>query len=243
MTAIMQKLKREELEREDAYEDWDINDPLYDQMDERFGYSVPKSEKDSENLHKRARLVLAKAGVEPFKNETVEDYKDTMLESATDNRPGKYANIAGFVSFAFSMVLFISIAISTSGATTGGIIAISILSVIPSGMFCAICVACVETYFRKKYDFKQYDWYIDSISKYKDRIPEFAMQTCCDVQDVVDKEGDLKVKWYINSFKEKKDLEVFDPFLYCIFKTKNAESQRFYLEVWDEPGFKNKKEV
>lgn len=94
-------------------------------------------------------------------------------------------------------------------------IAATLLVAIPTAMF-FLFKACI--------------WEVTPIAHYRQAVPDFALQTALDLKAKLP-----EVELFIESFEKRK---VHDPFLVAVYGGK-----WYYLEVWNEPGFKQQREV
>jgi len=90
----------------------------------------------------------------------------------------------------------------------------------------------------KNMKWRCFDFGSDTVSR--TRIPEFVLQTAVDVTKMMSNDG-IKYKLEIEMLIEKEKVAP-DPFLVLVVDGPERYI-RFYLEVWNEPGFKQRREV
>lgn len=111
------------------------------------------------------------------------------------------------------------------------------LAFVNPNWLCGILVALVTSIpWCMAYDLKfKYVWETDRLEFYGQPIPEFALQTALDVTARLKKQS-VEHTWVVEHLQKKQ--VVADPFLVL-----QVGSQSFHVEVWNEPGFKQKREA
>lgn len=164
--------------------------------------------------------MLASVNVHPFKRELVESYRSEMslrVNGLRDRLECIPVIAASFVTFFLSMCTMAACADAILAAKFCAAAAgVSVLAIIASG------IVLINLPSRNK-------WYTESLRHYRRPVPEFALQTAIDVQEVAMRRN-MKVELDIESFGIP--ARTLDPFLVLVHN-----GTKYYLEVWDEPSF------
>jgi len=80
----------------------------------------------------------------------------------------------------------------------------------------------------------QFEWSQTDLRSYQEIVPEYVLQTAIDIR------REFKDAIFIveHVASKRRSLEAYDPFLICKY-----EGEEYYLEVWNEPGFDQKREI
>jgi hypothetical protein len=243
--AVAKVLKRESIGLPEAKEspETDLVDfsSMADEAQEILGYHVLKvsiTEKAAkEQKLFEVRQVMAGLDIRPFTPESVEAYKAVM-----EWRAQPLSEHIGLWMFGtFAVVLFASMVTFVLGGVTGGLF--NYFSTVPNWLWTVLQCSIVGVpvgfagfllsgflAFPNKETKVSWDRY--SISAYGKPIPEFALQSAIDL-----KKQCPEANFFIEEMVAKR-VPRADPFLVMVFR-----GESFYLEVWNEPGFKGQREA
>ena len=179
---------------------------------------------------KELKEALIKLQIEPFSESTVAIYKEKMARQIA---PGAVVleRLDNAVIICFLFGLLISMVSLVTGA------AFSIFWTPQNWMWYTFAVSLLITMISfiasyltgNKAVFGE--WVKVPLHQYKLLVPEFALQTALDI-----KKEYSDVKLYVEELRLEK--VKLDPFLVA----EDPEGNQYYLEVWNEPGFKQKRE-
>lgn len=216
---VMPVLEREEMAT-DPCEEVAKEDVLFAEAAHSLGYTplrrAVRRQQDNAQLRSQLRL----AGVVPFTTESVEKHKRAVIGNIYKAKCRMLAVVSGIVAAIFlslSLVGWASEAF-TRETTLPGVLVLSTMG----WLVCVTLVAAVV------FDVKEsYQWELYPLQSFTDQVPEFAIQTALDIRSHCP---------YAEFFVCKLEQ---DPFL-CV---KIGHSDLCYIEVWNEPGFKQRREV
>jgi hypothetical protein len=179
---------------------------------------------------------LSKIDAVPFEPEAVERYKKRMLKQNTSlfvrwnwkkdniNGLGVASIVLGVVSILITVICVI-VCIKNHRWS----------NFLHYGIW--VELSCLASFFTTVYQaeksYKSFSWDSTPIKGYRNPIPEFVLGTALNVKEVFP-----QAVFYIQSFIERQSQVEDDPFLIA-----EIDNQRFYLEVWNEPGFEKKRIV
>ena len=190
---------------------------LAKQAEEVLGYRAGRKEIESDKALRRVARVFEKLGIQPFDDDAVEAYK---------RRKERRANKWMFVWLGVALVGMVSIAPFSVMAHMvngwwgiGGLVGLVALV----GGFVTAC------------NVRIHEWSWRELQLYSSPVPEFALQTAIDVS----RELGLPHahEWFVDELRARQR-PAADPFLVL-----RCAGREFYLEVWNEPDFKAKREV
>lgn len=233
MVKMLQRVEAEQAEEEQ----FEITD------DKRFaqeakmllGYSMLETENASQirkQAHQTSMLkvnaklveILKELDIRPFSKKSVEAYKTNKIKKL------KRRDHTSFAMFVFGVVLVVSsivlIFASAAKDNDGGDV-LSDWWAIP-GILMAICSIPLIG-LNVPSDRKRYEWTQTKIAFYGRPIPEFAIQTAIDIKKRLP-EAYFEVE-------ELTERRVVDPFLVVSVE----HGPDYYIEVWNEPGFKQER--
>lgn len=182
---------------------------------------------------KDLRQAMEKLGIKPFTEDSVKRYKKKTQWRAISLRERFCEPIA--LGFFFLMCFAVAVAIVGFVAMTTFLLspewskttmgAAAIVGVVSLLFFLGFGCAVPE---KKTTSVR---WKLIPISEYEGPIPEFALQTAVDLGKAC-----RNSRFFVEELIVKK--EVVDPFLVV-----TLGDAKYYLEVWNEPGFKGKREA
>lgn len=180
-----------------------------------LGYTLLKELEESERGDRKIAKVLKELNIEPLSNESVEHYKKNEINKKEPRWLGwlALAELVGGVILGIYM----------------GLVGLLMIAVVPVLIMTTVAVADLI------YGFNGWGWNAVPLRDTRQRIPEFALQTALDVKKKLE-EHNVQATFYVD-FLEKNRVK-YDPFLFLY-----ANGRRWYLEYWNEPNFKAKKEV
>jgi hypothetical protein len=215
----------ETLERADLRE-CGVDVDVADEAVQVLGYSVGAAAC-------RLERALIAAGVRPFTQKSVERYKNSKTVQGFNDLAGGLA-IAGFVCFALVFVASITNICAAANADHPPVwwyVICAVLPVLGVGLWWCAAVAAKSPVV----------WKSTAINQYKKPIPEFALATAIDVKRRCQGLG-VEVTLYIDEIDvdatKQQAAKLRDPFL--TVGTLNNPNV-YYLEVWNEPGFKRER--
>ncbi len=174
--------------------------------------------------------ILAELGIRPFSESSVAEYKATKVQ-AIERMAGKIERLYAFLLVLSIVVVAVGILVTAFYATLFITSWTGIGLVVGGGLFIRI----VNDYAGRAIT-RVGKWVGVSLRGYNRRVPEFALQTACLVQQRNITGARLEVEEFLIDSVPK------DPFLVLVTKTKNGE-YRYYLEVWDEAEYEAKREI
>lgn len=202
---------------------------------ELLGYDVLQKAAESK---KGFAQVLLELDIKPFSSEKVMIYKKHQLK-ANSNFLSRHETfffvmaerilpVIILLSVASTFILFGASAISYFGWVSWGF---SWLWSMISGMLCAAFFALVVL--TDYIIVVTANWQRVALSYYKEPVPEFALQTAVDIAGRTD-----EVEFFVDRLVINK--RTLDPFLVARCKKDTTD---YYLEVWNEPGFKQERKI
>jgi hypothetical protein len=191
-------------------------DPIVEQAKTSLGYNFPGRSRELEDA-------LAKIGVQPFTARTVERYK---LKKRVSQRDGIGTAIFFCITFGIGFgVMAIGFTIGWAcAAAEFKIENIASLYAVSAGLFLTSTGLMI---FAMSHG-PQAEWVKIAISEYKKPVPEFALQTAVNLNAICPRVS--------LSVEEMQKTEDKDPFLVA-----SLDGASYYLEVWNEPGFKQER--
>ncbi|TSC84436.1 MAG: hypothetical protein G01um101417_242 [Parcubacteria group bacterium Gr01-1014_17] len=195
---------------------------VLDYAHEQLGYHHPQKEK----LCKEGSLACALriAGITPFSHDSVRKYKEEQIKKfGDDNRL-----IPLFKFFGVSIVLAVASSIIFVSNDAGLVKTIS--SVCASGfvaMFVVLFIILVCSMSTKDRAF----WKITPLKEYSGPVPGFALATAKEIHQRV-----CGATFFIDEMIVEKVQR--DPFLVV-----RGDGEEYYVEVWEEPGYEQKRKA
>jgi hypothetical protein len=190
----------------------------------------------AQRVRERLRGSLEKHDIRPFATESVERYKAAQLAAVdgpfvaamrwwAQSYSGMVACCGGAIA---TLVLLIISAVFSSAACLG----MSLLTLLLAG---SVLVAFAIS---NSID-SRYEWVTSPLSLYRRPIPEYALQTAVDIaSDCPDVQIRVDELVYIPPAEQRRARQrALDPLLYILLPAADSDTQRLYLEVWNEPRF------
>jgi len=221
-----------------------INQNVLDYADRTLGYRHPHKQR----LACKGRLAqaLKVAGIQPFTNESVAAYKEKMLGQKTwlysflNNNNSDAFQVIGALGLLCSVATFVFSGSTSYGYYVGGgsfwfswhhafwtLVSGALVAIFGTiGFFGHL----LKT---QPYEY-QVSWEIKPLANYDQPVPEFALATSMELHQRVP-----EVKFSIDQFVVTKARKITqDPFLIA-----ELGEEKYYIEVWDEPGYKQERKA
>ncbi len=222
-------LERQAICQAQAREKKEFLDELAEKSAELLGYHQLKKRVTAET---KPEEILAQLEIKPFTTDSVRKYQDQMV---LQDRPFfvRHGNfLAGLMLcvavLSLTALLLVGVPAAIAGANWFSAFATtSIVTVILSVVF-GIRVS-------NKYDsYAPGQWRRTAFKEYEEPVPTFAVSTAVEL-----KERLPDAEFFVEKFEEGRYVKrVRDPFLVM-----EAGGQTFYLEVWQEPDFRAKRQI
>ncbi len=197
-------------------EDTGFFESFCEEVQGKLGYSMPRNLGD-ENL----RQALVDLGIKPFDPKSVEAYKKGKTAARLD-RAMEVQFFSGLAFLIGSLVVCLVVNVLAAGPfvfwPVYGVIA---------GVVATLSSVVIASVFAKNLE-----WESVRLESYRQEIPLYALQTALDIKEKCPESG-----FFVDSLVRQ-----VDPFLYVRGNGEAWDSPRYYLEVWNEPGFDKKKE-
>lgn len=176
---------------------------------------------------------LKEQDIMPFTNESVVEYKEKAIHEADKTRLQRieryvYRNPA-FAALSIVLAFGSLISIPMSFSMSSWPLALMMTA------FVSLPIFCVGAWLFVKIDGRaptEYLWSHEHLDSYPLPIPEYVLETAVRIREK------FPASFTICSLKERRETLPLDPFLVCHYV-----SQAYYLEVWNEPGYKQTREV
>ncbi|MBI2096045.1 MAG: hypothetical protein HYT43_00160 [Candidatus Taylorbacteria bacterium] len=239
MTAILEREELPEIDPEKLVAR-NVLDYARDKLDYRHPNAIAQNEETT------LCTALRTAGIRPLNEKSVERYKTEMLHKHSPSwvsRSMAYEEpvpLYVFGSFAAAGVMAAMVVLVAGGvylwadkvdsARIGLIILKSTIIFLGCGTV-ATLMAFLAGIGRRVCGWKTLS--LGEYSRLKKAVPEFALQTAVEVHQ----RSGGKVFFFVEEFEVER--RVMDPFLIA----QGPEGDTYYLEVWDEPGFKRKRKA
>jgi hypothetical protein len=191
------------------------------------------AQKQNEAGTQFAADVFARLGIEPFTNESVERYKAKMLHKL--NKPYRLDELCDHGGFAASYIisgvalLIFSLACLFIGIDAGWhkvplvVKTLAVASTIIPAWAISVGVRAKRI---------QWEWRSVPLHQTNSHIPAFAISRAIELRQELGANVNLGIE-ELRSWERTKD-----PFLFA-----DIAGKRYYLDVWDEPGFEGRRTV
>jgi hypothetical protein len=225
MQMIKTELAREPLTI-DRHEDYD---DFGKRCADKLGYNLLAKDVNKAQEHQIIKEVFDSLAFAPLRADLVAKYKD-----ARDRRNyHKNENVTGFCGLALGLTL-------VSLAFCGGdyLLAETSKAGLPALIFfisvvlAAIVFLAAKPFFTLTLGY----WQSNTLKEYHRTVPKFALQTALEIGQRLDERG---FKSYYFQVEWLSESNTTDPFL--VLNT--DDGNRYYLEVWEEPGFDVQREI
>ncbi len=183
---------------------------------EKLGYSVLVNVEKGEHNKFRMTEILNELDIKPFTNESVAKYKAQQIS----NKEPKWLQRL----VALELIAFIALGIYI-GWPHG------LWMILAAFIGFMITMAITDAI----WEWSGWGWISLAVKDETSRIPEFALQTAMDVRDRLAAESIPALIGVETLIRQQVRA---DPFLFV-----EVDGQRWYLEVWNEPSFKAKREL
>ena len=208
--------------------------PLANEAAKLLGYGVLKkglvNAQKSKEQTAPLRQALFSLGIQPFTASSVAAYKEEKNRTCKPARE-RVGDAIGMTSVGGLMIIVPCFAVSGLVCTIShfpGWIFTSITWLVTSAIICGAGII-IGVMIHGTEETKT-GWNPVPISNYPEPIPEFALQTAVDV-----KKACPEANFFIEELVVKK---IPDPFLVA-----ELAGEKYYLEVWNEPGFEKVREA
>lgn len=175
----------------------------------------------------KLQQAMRELDIQPFRAADVERYKKAEAKRASSNIFLRHAEDITFGIFVFAAVMLVGSVIGCLAAST-----------VPGWLWLApvVCVAVIVTDAiaaggLSSTEIVSAKWKREPLGSYSSPIPEFALQTAVDL-----KRRCPIAEFYVDELTVEK--RVLDPFLVV-----RCGGQQYFLEVWNEPRFQQKRSV
>lgn len=215
----------------------ELDEKLRTEAEKLLGYKGPADiGKAKEKFEKQVKEVFDGLGLRPFTRASVEAYKTKAAWSGWSKKHGWQAAACGIAGAA-----------GIAGFATS--IALDHWAIVPLLPVSAILIAGAIAN-AKRFVGPTWQWRIAALGGgwndvYTGRVPEFALQTAVDLKKACNKAG-MKADFYVE-FMQEKALRHPDPFLAVVvsdeFAPTRLRTDLLYIEVWNEPKYKQEREV
>lgn len=217
-------LKREPLTPQETVEDVDLMlGELGRQSKEKLRYRGLHREAVRLKSKISLQQTLADLGIHPFTASSVQRYKEKCERKANTRLAEISACVAGIAVIVWLGALMVLLGCVFAGAAAGAFYS-AVTFVIAVAVSIAGGILAAQTGLERK-------WKMTEIANYAKPIPTYALQTAVDVT-----QSCPPARFYVCSLKQEQT--VLDPFLVV-----RAGGEEYYLEVWNEPGFNEEREV
>jgi hypothetical protein len=196
------------------------------QVGERLGYTNLANTEVADEQLKRC---LAELEIQPFTAESVTKYKAQAVaefEAAAVKRGEGELSDTSLRWFAASVICGLALLLATALASpfVGNPAA---FLVFVGAFVVAGALAMVGLLIPRE---APYRWYLRQLERYEGPVPEFALQTALDIKKRLP-----EARFWVDELRRNAPTD--EPFL----SVSLHDSGRYYLEVWNEPGFTQKR--
>ena len=200
-----------------------ITQDVLDYAHHRLGYHHPEKEK----LCREGSLAqaLRVAGITPFSHTSVWKYKEQQVS--------KFQTGNGRRAMLCLRFLVISLALAVAGAIVFNANDLGLIKTIGSvsgttfavvfSVFCVICINAIPD--------KKASWRVVALNEYVSPVPGFALATAKEIHQRV-----TGATFFIDEMVVEQVQK--DPFLVV-----RGDGEEYYVEVWDEPGYEQKRKA
>ncbi len=191
---------------------------------QKLGYNHPKKQ----HLSKEGKLAhaLRVAGITPFDLKSVKRYK--LVKSQTFSKLASHESLLAAI-FVCSIVAMVILGIVVSNVDPGSAKQVLRWSIYLLGLvaitFLVLFILGSSSKIRGR-------WMIQTLKDYIDPVPQFALATAREIHLRVP-----EAEFFIHEFVVKEKQQ--DPFLVV----RLGEFEEYYVEVWDEPEYDQKKKI
>lgn len=225
----------------------ELNDSLMVSSARLLGYSLEPSHLERWVAEKEEMIekALKDLDIRPFTNESVQAYKDTVTAEERKKLKPTAVKVSDGAMWAFFVSAPLAVGLVLSGAVAAiwGNHEVLLYAAAAPGFTALISVivgmSCADAV--RAYDRISISWNGMPISRYDKRVPEFALQTACDLKEKCPEAG-----IYIEELRVE-SRPAPDPFLVVQIKHPSYDgrvaTRPYYLEVWNEPKYKQEREV
>lgn len=213
-------------ERIPQIEDHIFQDDLADRAAKLLGYERLRDEDSSKGID--IMSVLSELDIAPFEFRSVQKYKIQKAKSIGIYNK-RFLQAIEALGVALVGVAIFSILTTLTAMTSDGV-SWTVISV--PFMIAVLSMVIATTLARGINEDKRKigKWKLVPLKGATERVPEFALETACQIKERIP-----SAEFYLDTLVCE---EVqYDPFL--VLRLNNTD---YYLEVWDEPGFKQERE-
>ena len=215
---VLERRALPELNPQDA-----MTQDVLDYAHVRLGYHHPRKD----ILCKEGSLAqaLRVAGITPFSHSSVRKYKEQQVAKFQDGNPSRAMFFLRLALIVLGLAIASVIVFLSNGpglVKTIGSISASVLA----GMFVTFCVICVMSI-----SDKTAIWRAVALNEYTSPVPGFALATAKEIHQRV--EG---ATFFIDELVVAQVQH--DPFLVV-----RGDGEEYYVEVWNEPGYEQKRKA
>lgn len=217
-----------------------IDEALHDRASRVLGYGIGRrqtSKVTNERIHLQAIVEACDATrcPRPFTRSSVEAYKRLM---APDDTASYVMYTAAVIMTAMGLVVTAVMSVWLLQFALGAVAdahahnarwVVTVLAVAVSLVVASQVVLRRSTRLRMIGN----EWIECDIDAYSAPIPEFVLQTACDVTEELRRRGTVGVVQMRIAYLARRRAFSNDPFLFVV-----TDSCRAYLEVWDEPSYR-----
>jgi hypothetical protein len=215
-------LTREEITN-DSYNDVMKEDILFAEAAYQLGYTPLQQSMQRRQANAILRAKLQLVGVSPFTVESVQRYKKIAI---ANTRKPKLRVFVGTAIIIAMIAATIGLVDCLSRPDTSDTITFGALFATAVGWLLSTIIAGAVIFNGRKAQ-----WMTHSLHNFKEQVPEFAIQTAIDIR-----EHCPDAEFYVDKLEFTRPLDLF----LCV---KTRHSDMFYVEVWNEPGFKQQREI
>lgn len=246
----MELLVRDDLNKAEKDPIDELDAALMKDAEKLFGYSAKDSAEEKWVAEREAKIeaALNKLGIKPFTNDSVVEYKAAVRNEELKKRSNIWADIHhtySFWSFFVSAGVGLAALVGAAAASIWGFHMPFLWAATGCGAVCLLAIfAAVATLDdANAHDRIEVSWASKNLCSYEKKIPEFALQTACDLKKLLP-----SVSLYVDEVHVQR-MPQPDPFLYAVIENGTStlpdrqSTRRYYLEVWNEPKYKQQREA